>query len=242
MLDSSTPIDAEAGADTLVTCPATGGRADQPTGLRERKKQQTRARIIEVALDLCDTQGFEATTVEQIANTADVSPRTVNRYFETKEDIVLGPTEDFGRAVAEALREQSGVENDLHALCNAFLYMIDLAASGHDTISFHQFQQMQRIVRSSPAVNARALEYGESKTAAISSALAERTGNTPDALPVRLVVATWQMLCHVAMADSEEVIVNSDPRTAARAARTAVLTAFTELRRICDTPLRTEST
>ncbi|WP_216917326.1 TetR/AcrR family transcriptional regulator [Nocardia noduli] len=228
MLDSPAPIDVA--ADARATGSARGRCGPS---LRERKKIQTRARIIEVALNLCDSQGFEATTVEQIAHAADVSPRTVNRYFETKEDIILGPISDFGEGVAVALRQQPRADSDLRALCNAYLAIIDSAANGGDVTSFRQFQQMQRIARNSPAVNARALEFGETKTTAITRCLAERTGDAPGALRVRLVVATWQMLCHIAMADSEELVVNSDPQTAARAARAAVLTAYNELQRIC---------
>jgi AcrR family transcriptional regulator len=58
-------------------------------GLRERKKAKTRAAIQEVALHLFERQGYEATTVEQIAEAAEVSPSTFFRYFPTKEDVAL---------------------------------------------------------------------------------------------------------------------------------------------------------
>jgi len=65
------------------------GTTDQPPGLRERKKAKTRATIREHALRLFRDQGYGATTVEQIAEAAEVSPATFYRYFPTKEDVVL---------------------------------------------------------------------------------------------------------------------------------------------------------
>jgi AcrR family transcriptional regulator len=58
-------------------------------GLRERKKQQTRDRIAREALKLFAQRGYDETTLADIADAADVAPRTIFAYFDSKEDIVL---------------------------------------------------------------------------------------------------------------------------------------------------------
>ncbi|WP_431955886.1 TetR/AcrR family transcriptional regulator [Nocardia lijiangensis] len=234
MLDSSTPAGTNAPATGDSAAPATASTA--PLGLRERKKQQTRTRIANIGLELCDAQGFDATTVEQIANAADVSPRTVNRYFETKEDIVLAPIVDFGQMVAERLREEPLGGNELRALCNAYLLVIDDAATENSQVSFRRFQQMQRIARGCPSVNSRALEFADNKSDAITAVLAERLGTTQEAMSIRLIVSTWQMLCHLAMDAHHDLIIDGDPDTAVRASRETLLDAYAELMRVCAEP------
>ena len=68
-------------------------------GLRERKKRATRIAIRDAAMRLFDDQGFTGTTMDQIAEAADVSRATVFTYFPTKEEIVFGD----GAAVIEGL-------------------------------------------------------------------------------------------------------------------------------------------
>src|ERR1700683_970799 len=80
--------------------------APRPDGLRERKKARTRASLREHALRLFRDQGYTATTVEQIAAAAEVSPSTFFRYFPTKEDLVL--QDDMDTRLIEALSQQAG--------------------------------------------------------------------------------------------------------------------------------------
>ncbi|NUT05014.1 MAG: TetR family transcriptional regulator [Hamadaea sp.] len=66
-------------------------RSDSPASpsLRERKKAKTRKALQEAAMRLIREQGYDATTVDQIAAAAEVSPATFFRYFPTKEDVII---------------------------------------------------------------------------------------------------------------------------------------------------------
>lgn len=73
---------------------------DHADGLRERKKTQTRLAIRRAAFHLFEQQGYAETTVEQIAASAEVSPRTLYRYFGGKEGLLL--SDDHISPIVEA--------------------------------------------------------------------------------------------------------------------------------------------
>src|ERR1700759_5187049 len=77
-----------------------------PQGLRERKRQQTRQRIVDAGLALFLQKGIEATTLDEIAAAADISRRTFFAYFPAKEDTVL-PWEEGGTEALDAAVKQA---------------------------------------------------------------------------------------------------------------------------------------
>jgi AcrR family transcriptional regulator len=87
------------------------------TGLRERKKEATREALIEAALELFATRGFDATSVDQIADRVDVSARTFHRYFPAKEDVLFADTPARLELVATLLAADDGTRPMLDVLC-----------------------------------------------------------------------------------------------------------------------------
>jgi AcrR family transcriptional regulator len=86
------------------------------TGLRERKKQETRERILARARELFDERGFAETTIPEIAAAADVSPRTVSSYFPQKEELVFPDKDEMLSALSRALDDRPADEMATDAL------------------------------------------------------------------------------------------------------------------------------
>jgi len=99
------------------------------TGLRARKKQATRDALIEAALDLFSTQGFDATSVDQIADRVEVSARTFHRYFAAKEDVLFPDTAARTELVATTLAADDGTRPVLEVLCAAAMELASTIAT-----------------------------------------------------------------------------------------------------------------
>lgn len=94
--------------------------APKPPGLRARMRAAVQAEVVEVAHRLFTEQGFDQTTVDQIAGEVGLSRASLFRYFGTKEEIVLGRLEESGRRIAEALAARPDDERPWEALRRAF--------------------------------------------------------------------------------------------------------------------------
>ena len=87
-----------------------------PTGLRERKKRQTREALTRAALELFAERGYDETTLAEIAEAAGVSTRTIFAYFPSKEDILFATTQEMCDALTCALAERPAGMDTLTAL------------------------------------------------------------------------------------------------------------------------------
>ena len=170
-------------------------------GLRELKKQRTRATIVDVASGLCARQGYEKTTVEQIAAAAEVSPRTFSRYFPSKEAVIGALIEETAEHIAAALAAQPTDITEHDALVRAHVEVFRAAERGEPgAMSFDRVRGFLQIVNSSPMLGLAAFTFRADggPTAAVIRAMAERMG-TPVGDPAgRILFDTWAVLMAVA--------------------------------------------
>jgi AcrR family transcriptional regulator len=152
--------------------------------LRERKKIRTRRAIRRAAYRLFEAQGYDGTTVEQIAEAAEVSASTVFRYFPTKEDIVL--TDEYDPVMVAALRARPADEPIVASLRHALLGPLREMLA--DEAEFEEMRQRLRLVRSVPAVRARMGENIQESSRLLASVTAERLGRPEDDFEIRVVV------------------------------------------------------
>jgi AcrR family transcriptional regulator len=174
-------------------------RGEPALGLRERKKLRTRATLIDAAVELCERQGFERTTVDQIAAIADVSPRTFSRYFATKDAIALALIDDgITQAAAELARQPSDI-NHFEALRRSYVAMYNgTKTAPPGELSADRMMCTLRIVLSSAALRHAAIEY---RHHAVNIELAKRMGLDLDDRKLKLVAATWAAFIMTALGD-----------------------------------------
>jgi AcrR family transcriptional regulator len=153
--------------------------SERPAGLRERKKARTRAAIREHALRLFREQGYYATTIEQIADAADVSPATFFRYFPTKEDVVL--QDDFDVISLGALADQPPELGPIAAFRAASA--VTLAALSDDDLA--RFRETTELTMQIPEIRARAIDEFVRTINQIAEAIALRTGRDAADFEVR---------------------------------------------------------
>jgi AcrR family transcriptional regulator len=122
-------------------------------GLRELKKQRTHEELQRVALELFAARGFDHVTIEDICADAEVSKTTFYRYFDSKEDVLLGSMHEKLQDMATALAQRPESESAIVAVRNAFL---EVAAEYQNQRA--QRLAVNRIVRTTPSLAARNLE------------------------------------------------------------------------------------
>ncbi|MGW1713102.1 TetR/AcrR family transcriptional regulator [Streptomyces sp. NPDC002156] len=164
-----------------MTAARTSSLTDRPQlGLRERKKIKTRMAIRSATYELIEDQGYDATTIEQIAERAEVSQSTVFRYFPTKEDIVL--TDEYDALMEEELRTRPVDEPWIDSLRYVVTKAIGVTAAEEPGV----IRLRSRLMLEVPAVRSRMIESMSETGRLLCRVLAERTGRDSTDLEVRV--------------------------------------------------------
>ncbi len=143
-------------------------------GLRERKKQETRAALCRATLDLALRDGYDAVTVDAIAEAAHVSPRTFRNYFSSKEDAVLSLLADVEQLHADTFLDRPVDEPVLDSLEAA---AINLLQSGPDV---EKTMAATRMITEHPSLTAHAAVVHRRTSQQVLEEIARRLGRDPD--------------------------------------------------------------
>lgn len=167
--------------------------------MRERKKQRTRSMLIDAAMDLCLRQGYENTTVDQIAAAADVSPRTFSRYFATKDAVFLTLIDDYSHEVAIELETVQADVGPLEAMRQAHVAVLTRVAKRQvGRMTTERIILMLRVINASDTLRQAAVEFKHDMTEVV---VAKRMGVNVEDRSRRLVGAVFSSTIVTACGD-----------------------------------------
>lgn len=193
--------------------------AKEKTGLRERKKQQTRLAISQVATRLFIERGFDQVTVAQVAEEAEVSVNTVFNYFATKEELFFDRGQEIVEALSQVVRERQVGESALDALQRNFRGLIrarsGLFAQGEST---QRFKPFIATIEASPALKARARLLLEQAEQELVKTLLEDTRAATEEPTARLVATQVTSLMWLLVQEFQTRVLRGEPEATYRAA------------------------
>jgi AcrR family transcriptional regulator len=146
--------------------------SQDPVPLRERTRRAVRKELQTVAIALFLEQGFEATTVEQIAEAAGLSRRSFHRYFASKDDVLTAALEDSGAKIAAGIAARPETDRPWLALRRGFDDLV--AGAGPEAVP------LIRAMLQSTALSSSHAQKEANWQRAMSDALEPRLANTPD--------------------------------------------------------------
>jgi AcrR family transcriptional regulator len=150
-------------------------------GLRERKKQQTREKIAQVALRLFAERGYDHTTLAEIAEAADVAPRTIFAYFDSKEDILLCGERSFLDDLKRRLDERPAGTTTVDALRE---FLSEIPPQDEDDLL------RKRVMSENPELQVKAHAGHTRLEPMLAESIAKDLGAEPDDLQPMLAAAS----------------------------------------------------
>jgi AcrR family transcriptional regulator len=162
--------------------------AASSTGLRERKKAQTEARLWRIAVGLFVERGFDQVSVAEIAAAAEVSKVTVFNYFPTKEDLVMSAPEQHVDDLAAAVRGRAPGQSVVAALREQYLDALDRHDPAVGFSDGKHVLDVLRLIMETPSLRERSLAMSIAAESALADELAAQSAD-PDPLIAAVVAA-----------------------------------------------------
>lgn len=168
-------------------------------GLRERKKRRTRDALLRAALELFTARGYERTTVDDIAEAADVSQRTFFRYFASKEEAAFFVSRLAEARFVDAVRARPPGEPPLEALRQSLAESwASIGEAIEQLVPLELHMRFYQVIETTPALLAAHLRRATELEEEIARVIAEREGLDVDADPrPRVVVAVFGAVMRV---------------------------------------------
>lgn len=181
-------------------------------GLRERKKQMTRQGILDAAERLFAEHGYDGVTVAQIADQANVSVKTLFKYFDSKEDLVFSGEDEIRTALCDAVRERPAGRSPLEAVRG---FLKELAGDDEQAAGIEAFHSAFGAV---PQLRSRMLLMYERFEEALAQVLAEESDAGAGHPAPRLTAAQLVSLFRLITSDEARERIGARPATERRAA------------------------
>jgi AcrR family transcriptional regulator len=197
--------------------------ADMTSGLRERRKRETRQAISDIATGMFASRGYDQVTIADVAAAAGVAKMTVTNYFPRKEDLVFDRAEGIIRHLADVITTRAPGESLLAAVRRDYA---DAVAQGDVTLGLSS-PAFARMIQDAPALASRALEMLNQREQALGDAIAAETGT--DTGEQRVVAALLVSVHRVLSAEAFRRSLAGQPREEILAALAAEATAAFDL-------------
>jgi AcrR family transcriptional regulator len=165
-------------------------------GLRERHKQSTRRSLEDAALRLFADRGYDATTIEAIADEAGVSPRTFFRYFTAKDEVLDMGWQQRREQLAELVDAAPAEDDDHAAAARVLVAMAESFEPERERVLLRA-----RALRSSPALRGRNADTAAAWEHTLADGLARRRGLAEPDVRARSVAAAYTAVWRTALGD-----------------------------------------
>ncbi|WP_053850777.1 TetR/AcrR family transcriptional regulator [Streptomyces sp. NRRL B-24085] len=184
-------------------------------GLRERKKRQTRQYISDVATALFVERGFDAVTVAEVADAANVSVNTVYNYFPAKEDLFLDRSKGVVDRLSRWVRGRDAGESAAAAVLRELRDEVEAVSPRVGLLK--GYDRFMRVIQDAPTLRSRLWSIQQEVQENLEETLREETGAAPgDPLPA-LIAGQINWLHHTVMgAIGREMVAGREPDEVSR--------------------------